>query len=423
MDKIKLDDTQKEAIISAFKNKITVITGAAGTGKSLICKYIVEIAHKAGLTIRLMSPTGKASQVLSEKTNYSASTIHRSLKMRPGSDFPGELIKEDLIIVDEVSMCGIDTMYAIMVALENSPNTKIILVGDKNQLPSVSAGNFLSDIMQAKCANVVTLNKIHRQDEKSFISLIANEISSGKVTEIPNDATDVKWHIINADTFDNDLLKFVDNYISSGKNMDDLQFISPMKKGGCGVFYVNKLIQDKMAGINNTKEKYIQVGFNKFHLGDRVIQTENNYEKNIFNGDMGKIVDIGEKVLDSSSNDKKSRFISVDFVESSIITYIGNDIEELALSWCNTVHKMQGSQFPNVVMIIANEQGMMMSRELVYTAMTRPSKQLDIFGHINAWRSAPSKSSVKKRYTNMVKIIKSKQENKKYLMSLEEKVN
>lgn len=404
-DDIVLDEKQKEAILSAFKNPITIITGPGGSGKSLICRYICDIAKENGLSVRLMSPTGKAAQVLSDKTGCEASTIHRSLKMQPGDDEPRENIGEDICIIDEISMSGIDTMYAIMCALEDNIWGSIVLVGDKNQLPSVSPGNFLSDMIESGYIHVVALDKVHRQDEKSFIKLLANEISKGKMVDIPSDAVDIKWRNINVDTFKDDLLGFIDEYLADENyTMDDLQIISPMKKGNCGVFQINEIIQSRMSVINSSQEKLINIGFTKFYVGDRVIQTENNYDKMVFNGDMGKIVDLGEKSRDASVSDKKEKFLIVDFY-GNLFTYYGKEIEEIQLAWAITVHKFQGSQSRNILFIMANEAQIMMSKELVYTAFTRAEKKLDIFGHNVMLRIAPTKSVIRKRYTNLVKLM------------------
>lgn len=414
---MKLDEKQKEAVTSAFKNPITVISGPAGSGKSTICKCIVDIANDYGISVRLMAPTGKAAQVLSEKTNFPAMTIHRSLKMKPGDDKPNERIMEDIVIIDEISMCGIDTFYAIMSALIDNNRTKLVLVGDKNQLPSVSPGNFLNDIIKAECANIVFLEKIYRQDEKSYVPIIANDISKGKQVVIPNDASDIKWINIIQNRFKEDILRYLDNYLKEN-DIEDLQIISPMKKGEHGVYYTNEIMQEKMSEINKTQDKYIKIGFNKkYHLKDRVIQIENNYKKNVFNGDMGIIIELGEKALDPTVNDKKTRYILVKFLYDTVL-YTGNEIDQLQLAWCITVHKFQGSSNKYIVFIMSNEAQIMATKELVYTAITRCSKKITIFGHQNTLSIAPTRSGVKKRYTNMQKFIKQEKENNKKIIQI-----
>lgn len=401
---IVLDDTQKQAIKSAFEHKLTVITGGGGTGKSTICRAIFYLAQKKGMTVRMMSPTGRAAQVLSEKTGCGASTIHRSLNLKPGDDEPKNRITEDIVIIDESSMSGIDTMYPILSAMQENVWGNIVFVGDKNQLPSVSPGNFLSDLISCGVLNVVTLDKVHRQDENSYIYLIANDIAKGKSVTIPSNASDIKWNNINPDSFKEDLLEFVDAYIDSGQDMEDLQIISPMKKGLCGVYRINEILQESMARRNNETDNFIQRGFSKFHVGDKVIQIVNNYDKMIFNGDMGLIISVGEKARDSSSNDRLEKYVVVDFYGEKM-TYFGEDLDELHLAWGITVHKFQGSQCKHVVFILAGEAQIMMSKELVYTGFTRAEKMLTIFGHSAMLRIAPTKSAIRKRYTNLVKLI------------------
>lgn len=401
---ITFDDAQKEAIKSAFKNRITIITGGGGTGKSTICQAIFHLAQRNGLSIRMMSPTGKAAQVLSEKTGCGASTIHRSLKLKPGDDEPKEQIMESILIVDEVSMSGIDTMYPIFSAIQQNVFGHIVFVGDKNQLPSVSPGNFLADLITSGVPNVVTLNKVHRQDETSFIPVVANDIAKGKVVPLPKNASDITWIDLNPDEFKEDILSFVERYIRDGNSMEDLQIISPRKQGLCGVFRINEILQNAMVKENKSEKDFIQRGFARFHVGDRVMQITNNYDKSVFNGDMGYVEAVGEKVRDSSTSDKSEKFVTVRFYGETV-TYIGDDIDELQLAWAITVHKFQGSQAKNIVFIMAGEAQMMMSKELVYTALTRAEQHITIFGHQNMLRIAPTRSAIRKRYTNLVKFI------------------
>lgn len=401
---IKLDETQKQAIKSAFDNRISVITGGGGTGKSTICRCIYFLARKKKINMNMMSPTGKAAKVLSEKTGGTATTIHRGLEIGPDDVLPKTVITQEILLVDEISMAGVDTMYALMVAVEHNPRTNIIFVGDKNQLPSVSPGNFLTDLIKSGCANIVTLDKIHRQDENSYISLIANDISNGRVTAIPVTASDITWKDLNSDSIDRDIIKFIDNYLKNEK-MDDLQILSPMKNGSCGVNKLNEVIQEKMASKNGMTKQILERDFKKFYIGDRVIQTKNNYEKSVFNGDMGVVIDLGEKIKDPSSSDVKEKFILVDFSGEEIY-YYSKEIEELMVAWVITVHKFQGSQSKNIVMVMSSEASIMMNKELVYTGFTRAEKHLYVFGHDSMYRLAPNKSSIKRRFTNLNNIIK-----------------
>jgi exodeoxyribonuclease V alpha subunit len=401
---IKLDETQKQAIRSVFENRISVITGGGGTGKSTICRCIYFLARKKNLTVNMMSPTGKAAKVLSERTGGTATTIHRGLGIGPDDVLPSQSIEQEILLVDEISMAGIDTMYALMVAIESNPRANIVFVGDKNQLPSVSPGNFLSDIIKSDCANVVTLDRIHRQDEDSYISLIANDIAKGIVTMIPDNAKDITWTDLNNNTIEKEIVEFVDDYIKDG-DIEDLQILSPMKNGSCGVNKLNEIVQQKMATVNGQTGKVLEREFKKFHIGDRVIQTKNNYEKEVFNGDMGFITDLGERIQDPKKSDRKEKFITIDFGDREVF-YYGKDIDEVMVAWVITVHKFQGSQSKDVIMMLSSEASIMMNKELVYTGFTRAEKHLYIYGSEQMYRLAPSKSAVKRRFTNLNNLIK-----------------
>jgi exodeoxyribonuclease V alpha subunit len=411
---IKLDETQKEAIKSAFNNRITIITGGGGTGKSTICRCIFSIARKKNLAVNMMSPTGKAAKVLSKRTGGTATTIHRGLGIGPDSVLPEESITQEILLVDEISMSGIDTMYALMVAVESNPNTNIVFVGDKNQLPSVSPGNFLADLMKTDCANVVTLDKVHRQDEDSYISLIANDISKGKATKIPDTARDITWCELNPHTIEKEIADLVEDYFNEEEDIEDLQILSPMKKGGCGVNRLNEVIQERMAVLNECKTRVLEREFKKFYVGDKVIQTKNNYTKDVFNGDMGIIVDLGERISDPSSSDKKEKYICVDFGDKKVY-YYKEEIEQVMVAWVITVHKFQGSQSKDIVMIMSSEASIMMNKELVYTAFTRAEKNLYIYGSERMYNLAPTKSSIKRRFTNLNNIIKELTSGNKFL--------
>jgi len=415
---VKLDESQKEAIRSAFNNRITVITGAGGTGKSTICRCIYHLSEEKKLSVRMMSPTGKAARVLSNKTSFPAETIHRSLKMKPGDDLPSESIREDMVIIDEVSMVGIDTMFAVFSAIEENVWAHIVFVGDCNQLPSVSPGNFLFDIMQSGCVNIVRLDKIHRQDENSYIPLLANDISNGKVVEIPKNASDIAWHSLSSlESFDNAIKNAVSNFMK-GNNIEDLQFLAPMYRGEYGINKVNEIVQNYMMDYNKSQNSLFQKGFIKLYVGDRVIQTENNYSKSIFNGDMGRVVEAGRKAIDPSVSDEQKDFVIVNFYGENL-TYVDEEIEQLKLAWCCSVHKFQGSQSPYVVFVFPGEASIMASKEILYTAMTRAEKKLDIYGHMQMFKISPTKSVVRKRYTNMNNIIKEVRDNKKIFKILE----
>lgn len=401
---IFLDEKQKEAIESVFKNRVTVITGGGGTGKSTICRCIYYIAKSKGLCVKMMSPTGKAAKVLSERTGGRATTIHRGLDISPDNFLPNTEISEDILMVDEISMSGIDTMYALMTAVQSNPKTNIVFVGDKNQLPSVSPGNFLSDLINSGCSNVVKLNRIHRQSEESYIAIIANKIANGISPRIPKEANDITWKDVRPEKISEDITSLIDRYIESS-DISDLQIISPMKKGECGVISLNQIIQKKMASINKQEKRFLEKGFTRFHIGDRVMQIKNNYTKDIFNGDMGEVFAFGERPKNPEKSDRKEKFIGVNFSGEKRY-YFSEEIDEIALAWAITVHKFQGSQSKDIAIIIANEASVMMNKELIYTGFTRAEEHLYIYGNEPTYRLASTRSSIKKRFTNMEIIIK-----------------
>jgi exodeoxyribonuclease V alpha subunit len=401
---LKLDDTQKDAIRSAFENKVTVITGGGGTGKSTICRGIYYLSQLKKMEVLMMSPTGKAAQVLKKKTKCAASTIHRALGIAPGSSLPKEEINADLVLIDEVSMVGVDTMYAVFYALRHNPDAHIVFVGDSNQLPSVSAGNFLSDIMKSECTSVIKLDKIHRQDENSYIAYIAGDISNGKpIDGIPDNASDITWMTSNEDQMAMRLSCFIGEYLENN-DIEDIQLIAPKYKGSCGIDSANEIIQMFMSTRNGTQSKFLERNFNKFHIGDRVIQLENNYQKEVFNGDMGTIIDLGKKVIDREKSDDQEDFVVVDFYGDEKI-YTSDEINQLKLGWCCSIHKYQGSQSPDILFLLPNSTQRMVSKELIYTAITRAEKHLYMIGSLALFNSAPNRSEIKKRYTSMPALI------------------
>ena len=243
-------------------------------------------------------------------------------------------------------------------------------------------------------------------------------IAKGKVVDIPENASDMKWHNLSAGIFEETIRLVVREFVNSGNDINDLQILSPMYRGSCGVNIINETIQELMTSINGTESNVLQRGFNKFYVGDRVLQTSNNYDKEIFNGDIGVIKEIGRKVIKPDVSDEIDDYMMITFYKEDLM-YVGNEIEQLNLAWCITVHKYQGSQIPNVIFIMSDEAGVMMSKELVYTAITRAEKQLDIYGHMSCFKSAPMKSVIRKRHTNMNNIIKELRESRKILKVLE----
>ncbi len=399
---IKLDNMQANAVRSAFENKVTVISGGGGTGKSTICRCIRTICMRKGLSTSFLTPTGAAAKVLGEKTSSEAMTIHRALGMTPhkGPD-PEISIDANVVVVDEFSMVGIDTLPHLMEAISSPKVTNIVFVGDPQQLPSVSAGSFLSEVMNSTVANVIILDKIHRQSETSYIPIMADDMSNGTYAGIPNDATDVKLLEVSDDAVA--LMRInhmAGEYMKENGSLEGFQVLSPMYKGYAGVDNICRSIQmivnDDSAEIMSYKDKM-------FYRGDRVMHTVNNYDKDVYNGNIGIVLDMGSKKV-NPGDASESKFLNVDYAGHKV-EYIEKEIDEVRVCWCCTVHKYQGSQIENVVLVTLQAHARMMSRELIYTGMTRASENLTIVGLEKMLYKASGVSVIRKRFTHTAEMI------------------
>jgi len=402
---VNLNETQRAGVISAFANRLTVITGSGGTGKSTICRCICDIAKCKGLSIRQMTPTGKAAKVMKTKTSQDAQTIHRSLGLVPGMEIiDPHPIGEDIVIVDEFSMCGLDTVYAIVLALAGNSDVHLVLVGDHQQLPSVSPGNFLWDIIKSGIANVVKLDKIYRQDEHSYITVVADNIAKGLHARVPKDADDIRVRKID-DT--SAIPAMVCEIISRsmkerGIAIDDIHAMASMYRGDCGVDAINSAIQEMVAGMNGAPS-FVATQFKRFYVGDRVMHCENDYEKNVFNGDMGVCVEVGRKIFDKDRSTVPEPYIVVSYDdERPSVCYKRDDFDTVKVAWCTTVHKYQGSQCKYVVFVAPRDHKHMLSRELVYTAITRAEKKVIILANQSELDGCVKKSIAGVRYTTLI---------------------
>lgn len=398
--KITLDDCQREAVKSAFLNKITVITGGGGTGKSTICRCIRTVAQRNGQSIVLMAPTGQAAKVLEQKTSHPASTIHRALGLVPDGVRELKDIDADIVIVDEFSMVGIDTLPYLLRAVRNCRSTNLVLVGDPQQLPSVASGNFLADLIASGIASVQILTRIHRHSEKSYIAKIAKTISSGEVPEIPTDADDFVW--LDYTDLENAAQKatmVVNKYLSTDR-MDDVQTLSPMYRSPAGVDAICGSIQY----MTSSGEKF-EYKNKTFYVGDRVMQLVNNYDKDVFNGTIGTVDSFGFDVVRPDIENVERHYVVVDF-DGETKMYIGDEIDEIRVCWCSTVHKFQGSQMPVIVFVMTDANSRMMTRELVYTALTRASEKVYVVGSYNMLCLAARRSEIRKRYTSTANLIR-----------------
>jgi len=394
-----LHRNQKDAIKSVFGNGVTVITGGPGTGKTTIIRAITEIAGRRGKKVILCAPTGRASKRMTEMTGVESRTIHRLL----GVDFTAEnkfeknennLLTADIVIVDEISMADIFIFHALLKAIARG--TRLVLVGDKDQLPSVSCGNILSDIISSGAINVVFLTEIYRQSEKSFITLNAHRINDGNLP-LPDNKYD--FFISNK----TDPADVVDTVISmlktripkfAGVSQNDIQVLAPIKKGLVGVENLNEKIQE---AVNPSGKSYLR-GKTVFKVGDKVMQNCNNYTVEwtkqdgergcgVFNGDIG--------IIESLEKDG----VTVIFDDGKRVAYSEGNLDDLMLAYCVSVHKSQGSEFPVVILALSGSNPMLLTRNLLYTAVTRAKKMVVIVGDFNCVKRMVGNNYTAERYS------------------------
>lgn len=384
---IKFNNEQKDAIKGSLKNNFFCITGGPGTGKTTIIKAIVDIYimmnKKDKENVILLAPTGRSAKKMSETVKINASTIHKFLEWNKETSSFGvnEFNKSDakLVIVDESSMIDIFLFDSLIKALKDK--IKIILVGDKNQLPSISPGNVLGDILGCESINKIYLEKIYRTKKDSFIIELANKIKNKEeINEVKNynDFTFIDTNDINTKKY---LEQICDKYKGS---LDDFQVLAPMYKGENGIDNLNILMQQI---FNNNSSKEIKVGNKVYKENDKVIQLVNDVDNNVFNGDIGYIRSINE--IEST--------IEIDFIDS-IVTYKKDKFDNFSHAYAISIHKSQGSEYDNVVIILSKSFKRMFYNKLIYTAVTRAKKGLILIGELSSLNE-----SIKNQYaTNRI---------------------
>ena len=389
---ISLHDKQRDAIKNSINSGFSVITGGPGTGKTTIVKCLIYLLKLQNKKFCLLAPTGRASKRLSESTKEDASTIHRALELNFKDNAVSlfnrnELnpINADAIIVDEVSMVDVNIFYHLLKAIKKG--SQVILVGDKDQLPSVGAGNVLADILNSGVVDVTMLTEIYRQDSKSLIISNAHAINMGEMPVIDNSCRDFFFEVKNeafeiSETIIDMVVNRIPNFATIEPNK--IQVLAPMRNSVCGVDNLNKELQDK---INPYSEFKPQIALENctYRLGDKVMQTSNNYEQTwtrqineflteegvgVFNGDIGQIEDIN-----LSDNE-----ITVLFEDGRKAVYLRQDLHQLTLSYAITIHKSQGCEFDIIVMPIIAGPSMILTRNLLYTGVTRAKKMVVLIG-------------------------------------------
>lgn len=392
---IRLAEKQTEAIKYAVKNKVMVITGGPGTGKTTIINAIIKTFARHGVDILLGAPTGRAAKRMSEACGHEASTIHRLLKFSPKLGEFGKnennLLKCNLLIVDEASMIDTVLMYHLLKAVP--PGATFILVGDVNQLPSVGAGSILKDIISSGVVPVVELNKIFRQAEESLIIVNAHSINSGKMPQLktsnkkPEDFYFIEKE--NPEDVLTTILELVGERIPAKFGfdpIDDIQVITPMHRGTVGTENLNIELQK----VLNPGQHAVTRGSQTFSINDKVMQIRNNYDKEIFNGDIGRIALI----------DAKTREMSISF-DGRHIKYDDRDLDEIVLAYAVSVHKAQGSEFPAVVIPVLTQHYILLQRNLIYTGVTRGRKLVVMVGTKKALAIGVKNDKTRKRYTSL----------------------
>lgn len=394
-NQIQLAQKQKEAIKACLHHGVLVLTGGPGTGKTTVIKGILSILKAQGLKIRLAAPTGRAAKRLSETTGQKALTIHRlleannlaqddNLQLGFSKDIDDQL-DADVIILDEVSMVDIVLMHHFLNAVPDG--CRIILVGDTDQLPAVGPGSVLKDIIRSQKVPAIRLDEIFRQAQTSMIIQNAHIINAGRLPDLRKQYSDFVFYELNDDTSITQKILDLCTKDLPHEGFDvlkDVQILSPMHRFLCGVENLNLMLQEQLNPKKNQDE--LKYSSQTFRVGDKVMHIRNNYQKNVFNGDIGFIQDINNEKL------------TVDYFDH-IVTYEKNELNELTLAYASSVHKSQGSEYKVVIIPLSTSHYIMLQRNLLYTAITRAKQKVIIIGSKKALMTAIQSNRTQKRYT------------------------
>ena len=393
----KLSDEQREAVFEACSNKAFIITGGPGTGKTTITKAIMLTLKELGLKIKQAAPTGRAAKRMTEATGHSAQTIHRLLMYQPDGGFhycEDQKLKADVLVVDEASMVDAHLFVSVLRSL---PHTcRLILVGDVNQLPSVGPGSVLEDLINSRRIPCAVLTHIFRQAQESFIVVNAHRINNGQFPrQHPQQAPEADFFWIpqeNALKVQKLILDSVCDRIPERYGLDplrDIQVLTPMHKGDVGTQALNVALQNRLNPPSPSKAE-LKRKFATFRVGDRVIQLKNNYDKEVFNGDLGWIMEADE--------DENELFIEFD---GNYVHIESSELDELGLAYAISVHKSQGSEYPAVVMPIVTQHFMLLQRNLLYTGLTRARELSVLIGSERAFQIGLNNATAGKRNTHL----------------------
>ena len=416
---IVLDDLQRQAVIESINSGLIIITGGPGTGKTTTINTIIKYFESEGESISLAAPTGRAAKRMSEATSYEAKTIHRLLEITPnisensnniGTHFErneDNPLEADVLIIDEVSMVDIFLMNALLKAV--AIGTRLILVGDINQLPSVGPGTVLKDLIESNCFNVVRLNKIYRQSVRSDIVVNAHKIMTNEDIDLSKKSNDFIFikqnnpeHVM--DSIITLMRDKLPGYVNS--TINELQVMTPMRKGPLGVEVLNSFLQNKLNPTSKQKNEK-EYDATVFREGDKVMQIKNNYQKEwyiynekhfpvdkglgVYNGDIGVIKEI----------DMFSESFTICFDDGKVSKYEFSEFNEIELAYAITVHKSQGSEYPAVIIPIYKGPAMLMNRNLIYTAITRAKRCVVLVGVPEAFYTMIQNTKEMARYTGL----------------------
>ena len=401
--KIKYDQIQKKAICDAINHKVFILTGGPGTGKTTVINGIIatyaalhqlDLKKKQELPILLAAPTGRAARRMNELTGLPSATIHRHLGMTGDDDIShlDDYLDADFIIVDEFSM--VDTWLANQLLSNISSNSKILIVGDADQLPSVSPGQVLADFLQIPLLPQTKLTKIYRQSEDSTIVTLASQIQQGV---LPADFTEKKadrsYFEAPSEYIPDMIKKIVAAAIRSGIAAQDIQVLAPMYRGPAGIDHINQLMQDLINPAEND-QLIFEAPDCQYRQGDKVIHLVNDAENNVFNGDLGYITDL----LPAKYTDSKQDELTINFDGNEII-YQRSEWYKIRLAYAMSIHKSQGSEFPVVLLPITRSSYRMLQRNLIYTAITRAKSKLILLGELTAFDyAAKNTGTARKTY-------------------------
>ena len=416
-EQIELDAKQHSAVIESIKHGLLILTGGPGTGKTTTINTMIQFFESEGMSILLAAPTGRAAKRMTEATGYEAQTIHRLLEVNVNleeTESVGGFLKNsqnpleaDVIIIDEMSMVDLHLMHALLSAIV--PGTRLILVGDVDQLPSVGPGSVLKDIISSKCFPVVTLTRIFRQAGESDIILNAHKINAGEPVILDNKSKDFFFlKRQEADEIIGVIIYLIQKRMPKyvGAEQNEIQVMTPTRKGLLGVERLNMILQ-RYLNPEDSKKTEREINGRLFREGDKVMQIKNNYQiewevttkfgltvdkgVGVFNGDMGVITEINEY----------KETIEVEFDESRKVKYGFDMIEELELAYAITVHKSQGSEYPAVIIPLLPGPRLLYNRNLLYTAVTRAKKCLTIVGSETVFQEMIQNKNEQERYTSL----------------------